>query len=360
MFGGRKLKKIVFVMPKLGGGGAERVVATIIKYIDKNKFQCSLILFNGEGDYQNEVPKNVDVNILSKNSLISNSFELIKKIRKLNPDIVFSSMRSISALLGILKIFLPSKVNLVFRENNTPSASIKESRFPFIWKVIYKTVFKKANTIICQSEHMINDFKKEFNFSGKNLMKIYNPLDIEMIKSNSNRGNSPFPNSKYKNVVAIGKMTEQKGFDLLLKSFAKHDDKTKDIQLWILGEGKKYCEYQRLAVSLGINDRVHFVGRQRNPFLWLRYADLFILSSRYEGLPNVLLEALCCGCPVVTTDHPGGTKEVMDIIGYPDRIVELDWDEKWFYKMDGIMNILKKNFEASLVIKKFEKVFEAD
>ena len=351
------MKKIVFVMPKLGGGGAERVVSTIIQHINKQKFECSLIVFDGNGDYQNDLPKGIDIKILSGKSLISNVLALIKMLRKLKPNVVFSSMRSTSALLGIIKLLLPSEVKLVLRENNTPSVSIAESRYPWIWKAIYKSIFKNADTIICQSDYMINDFKNKFNFTGDNLVRIYNPVDIEMVKNRSQEGPSPFPDSDKKNVVAVGKLTSQKGYDILLESFAFHKEKNRNINLWILGEGKNYKQYKALSSTLGINNNVHFVGRQENPFIWMKHADLFILSSRYEGLPNVLLEALCLGRPVVTTNHPGGTNEVMSIINSKDRIVDLDWNEHWFENLHIDMEIYKSYFDVSVVVNKYEKLF---
>lgn len=352
------MKKIVFVMPKLGGGGAERVVSTIIRHINKKKFDCHLILFNREGDYQSDIPKSINIEVIKNKNILFFAYELIKKIRKIDPDIVFSSMRSVSALLSVLKLFLPSKLKFVFRENNTPSVSIKESRFPFIWKVIYKTLFKNADTIICQSNYMVNDFKNEFNYSGQNLVRIYNPVDIDMIKKKSENGTSPFSKIPGNNVVVVGKMTKQKGIDILLKSFAKYDERNKDTHLWLLGEGEKISEYQALSNNLGISDRVHFVGRQKNPFIWMRHADLFILPSRYEGLPNVLLEAICLGCPVVTTNHPGGTNEIMEIIDATDRIVELNWDDKWFTDMIVDEEKFKRYFDVFNVITLYEDVFE--
>ncbi|MFD1362327.1 glycosyltransferase [Lentibacillus salinarum] len=350
------MKKIAFIMPKLSGGGAERVVSTIIRHINKNEFKCYLILFNTNGDYQESIPKEVNVEELSKRNIIGNSVQLVKIVRKIKPEILFSSMRSISVLLALLKVFFPSTTKLVFRENNTPSVSIKQSRFPWLWRIIYKTIFKYANKIVCQSDFMVNDFRHEFNYTGNNLVKIYNPVDIQMIEKESKKGSSPFPNNNKKNVIAIGKMTEQKGIDLLLKSFANYRERTRDVNLWLLGEGKEQTKYELLAASLGIDDSVHFVGRQNNPFKWMNYADLLILPSRYEGLPNVLLEALCCGCPVVTTDHPGGTNEIMEIIDCPDRIVELNWDKSWFNTLDVKKESFNNHFGLLVVINEYEKL----
>lgn len=348
-------------MPRLGGGGAERVVATIIRYLDKKQFKVHLILFKGDGEYQELIPQEVSIEILNTRNIVDTSLELIKSIRRINPKIVFSSMRSVSALLGILSFFFPRNTRLIFRENNTPSVSIAESRFPLVWKIIYKTIFRRANTIICQSDYMVDDFKEKFNFTGNNLMKIYNPVDFDMIDKKSDDGTVPFQNNGYKNVVAIGKMSPQKGFDLLLHSFALNRSKTKDVNLWLLGDGEYINSYKELAETLDITDQVYFVGRQSNPYVWLKHADLFILPSRYEGLPNVLLEALSCHCPVIVTNHPGGTNEIMNIIGSPNRIVNsLNWEKKWFNKMVFSDNEFKNNFDVMIIMEKYVELFNSD
>lgn len=351
------MKKIAFVMPVLGMGGAERVVSTIIRYIDKEEFDSYLLLFKGEGDYEKTLPKNIRIIVLGQNTLAKNCYKLIKELRLIKPDIVFSSMRSVSAILGLFSFTLPTNTKLVFRENNTPSVSIAESRFPLIWQIIYKTIFRKASTIVCQSDYMLEDFKSTFGFTGENLIKIYNPIDLELINKQIHQKSSPFPKSEFKNVVAIGKMTNQKGFDLLIQSLAESREKDSKIKLWVLGEGKELDNYKRLARILEIEDDVHFVGRQCNPFLWMKHADLFILSSRYEGLPNVLLEALACGCKVVTTDHPGGTREIMEIINCADRIVSLNWSSDWFKPMPINRMKFEDTFHVSKVIKQYEHLF---
>lgn len=346
-------------MPKLGGGGAERVVSTILRHIDKSKFNVHLILVHNKGDYLKGLPREVNITVLPSSKVRYAATALVKEIRRIRPDIVFSSIRGTSILISLIKPFLPKGTQLFFRENNTPSVSIKESRFPFIWKILYKTLFKNADKIICQSKHMVDDFKKNFGFNTKKMICIYNPVDIDMIEKESNAQPSPFQTSEYKNVVVVSKMMPQKGIDLLITSFAEKKEKVSRIKLWILGEGKYFYSYHQLSKMLEIDDQVIFVGRQENPFVWMKNADLLLLPSRYEGLPNVVLEAMACGCKVMTTNHPGGTREVMELTGNIENIVdELTWEPTWFIEdSTNSTDKLRKYFSVEKIIKDYEEIF---
>ncbi|MDW0116303.1 glycosyltransferase [Sporosarcina thermotolerans] len=349
------MKTIVFVIPKLGGGGAERVISTLVRHIDKKKFKVHLIIVHDGGDYQTDLPVDVNLIKLPVSQVRYAIPSLYLEIRRIKPDIVFSSIRGFSALIALFKTFLPRKTKLVIRENNTPSESISESKYPLVWKIVYNTIFKKVDKIICQSDYMVEDFKNEFGFDESKLIRIYNPVDIEMVRQMSMQDPSPFGKEGYKNVVVVGKMMPQKGIDILLNSVAKNKNKLKNVKIWILGNGKYFRDYVKLSENLGITNYVNFVGRQANPFIWMKNADLFLLPSRYEGLPNVVLEAIACGCPVVSTSHPGGTKEIMELTGNIQGVVEeLTWDNSWFNQNKIKVTELENVFGVKSILMQYE------
>lgn len=351
------MKEILFVLPKLGGGGAEKVVLTLLNNLDRKKFKPHLVIFDDSGNYMSNLSPDVIVKVIKTRFNMKKYFDILFYIRKLNPDIVFSTMRTTSTILSILKIFFPKKSKLIIRENNTPSVSIQESRFTFIWGYIYRKILKKSKIIICQSNFMKKDFIDNFSYSGDNLVKIYNPVDIVAIEKILKDSDSPY-SSKYKNIVFVGKMTKQKGIDILLNSFAEFTSPDSSLRLWLLGNGIMADKYKELANNLGIGKRVKFIGEVNNPYKWIKYADLFVLPSRYEGLPNVVLEAIVCNCPIVTSDHPGGTKEIMSIINQPNRVVDkFTWEKNWFEKQIVDTKSFYREFEVKNVIKKYEKIF---
>lgn len=349
-------------MPQLGGGGAERVVSIIIRYLNSKKYTVYLILIHNEGDYLSQLPQEVIKIPLKASQTRYALFELLKILRFLKPDIVFSSLRGISLLLSIIKPFLSSNTKLIFREENTPSVAIKESKFPKSWKLYYNTLFQRADYIICQSDYMVKDFKENFKIKECKITRIYNPVDINMIENKLLNQANPYPNNQKKNVVVVSRMSHQKGIDIFLQSIAKNIEKTNHLSFWLVGDGEEIIRYKNLARKLGIDGLVMFVGRSDNPFVWMKYADLFVLPSRYEGLPNVLLEAIVSGCKsIVTSNHPGGTREIMGFIDKENYIVEeLTWESSWFSQEIEEINYgrIYDIFNVDNIIKKYEFIFD--
>lgn len=287
-------------MPKLGGGGAERVVSTIIRHIDKSKFTVHLILVQEQGDYLQNLPKDIKVTVLPISKVRYAAPSLIKEIRKIQPDIIFSSIRGMSILIGLIKPLIPKKTKIVFREMNTPSESLKYTRNRWLLKLVYKSIYKRADKILCQSHYMKGgDFVNTFGYKEEKLVQIYNPVDVNFISKMAKNTTSPFPKDQFtRNVVSIGRLSNQKWYEQLIESLVIAKKKGLAVKVWVLGgEGPLKNELISYASKLSVNDLIEFVGRKQNPYIWMHHADLFILHSRYEGLPNVLLEAICCGCP---------------------------------------------------------------
>jgi glycosyltransferase involved in cell wall biosynthesis len=157
--------------------------------------------------------------------------------------------------------------------------------------------------------------------------------------------------------VAVGRLVFVKGYDILIKSVPQLLQKYPDSQLWILGAGSAEAELKDLCNSYGLTQNVHFCGFQENPYNWLKYADLFVLSSKFEGLPNVLLEAIACGCPVIALEGPGGTREIMEATDQIHRFVsQLNWESSWFEKpLPEISENLTQAFDSMVVTKMYEK-----
>ena len=147
-------------------------------------------------------------------------------------------------------------------------------------------------------------------FLSAKMVVIYNPMDVERVRRLADAGENPFADPG-PHLVAVGRLWKQKGFDVLLDSLALIRNSLA-AKLTIVGEGPLELELKAQSERLGLSGAVRFVGFQPNPYAYLKHADLFVLSSRYEGLPNVVLEALALGKPVVATDCPGGVREIIE------------------------------------------------
>jgi glycosyltransferase involved in cell wall biosynthesis len=205
------------------------------------------------------------------------------------------------------------------------------------------------------------DLHENFGIDNDKMVIIQNPVDCENTLLKSTKEDIKLP-KKY-NLLAIGRLGKQKGFDMLLNIISKLDD---SYFLTILGEGEDRSKLEKQIEDLGIKDRVDLTGFHDNPYAYMRSADLLVLSSRHEGLPNVVLEANSLGLAVVAFDSAGGTGEIIDD-GRNGFLVEpFDEDEfaktiqkarDYSFDKEAIIEHTRSNFSSEKIIKEYERVF---
>ena len=308
-----KKHKIFFLIPTLDGGGAERVMTTLLKHMDYELFNVYFIVVNLHNQaFLESVDKRaklVDLNIKRVRNALPKIIYLIWKHR---PKLVFSTLGYLNLALASVKFLLPSSVRTIARETNLVSYEVKNNKYPDAWIWLYKAVYKRHDLIICQSQDMLDDIVEIIGVQGNKLKVINNPVDIESIKELADCNNVIQYNIKGGLVlISAGRLAPQKGFDVLIEAISLIDA---DIHLIIAGTGMEESKLKFLSEEKGVSDRVHFIGFQNNLYAWIACADAYILSSRYEGFPNVLLEALACGKSIIATPTPGGIKEILSDI----------------------------------------------
>ena len=294
---------IIFILPDLETRGAERIVTTIANHLPCEKFEPKIMLLRKEGGYLEFLKNDVEI-IDLKTQRIRNALKpILSEIRKRKPDIVFSGFGEVNAYLSMfLKLF--PKTKFIARETNVVSQHVTRKEIKFFYKF-----YNNYDKIICQSDDMMNDLLENFKIQKEKLVKINNPVDLDFIDEKLSVSKRPHLfKQDFKNVVAIGNLSSRKGFDRLLKVF-KHL-KNEIILLHILGDGRDKDLLYQMKLDLEL-ENVFFHGQQKNPYQFLKFADLFILSSRYEGFPNVLLEAGACGTYAIANNCPGGISEII-------------------------------------------------
>lgn len=297
------IRSLFICLPNLEKGGAEQVTINLLRNFDRSLFKITLVVLdNANGKLRKQVPLDVEILALNKTRVLNAIPKLIQILRNKKPDIVFSNLSHLNLALAISKPLLPKKIKLVARESNVVSINVIFFPFSKLFVYLYRVFYRNIDTIVCQSSEMADDLLNNFNVKQGNIRIINNPVDLDFIqrKAGSFKPSKP---AKYV-FVACGRLNFQKGFDLLLDAVA--DLKNIDWALWIIGEGKLKSKLKAKALKLNVQDRVKFLGYKENPYPYFSEADAFILSSRFEGMPNVVLEALAVGTMIISTPAPGG------------------------------------------------------
>ena len=311
-------KHVLFLIPSLRGGGAERVITTLLQHLDRSSFKLTLALVDArESVFLNEVPADVEFIDLRCRRVRYALPKIIAMIWKRRPDVVFSTLGHLNLALALLRPLLPRHPRYIARESSIVSQVLAAYRNPRLWRWMYRRFYGNHDVIVCQSQVMLDDLVANHAFPRERTVLIHNPVDVERARrlaAETGPDNDPAFKKNLDGVqlVATGRLAHPKGFDLLIEALALLD--AAQIRLTILGEGPLRACLERLAYTRGVADRVRFAGFQENPYAYFARANAFVLSSRFEGFPNVVLEALACGTPVIATPALGGTRKILDDI----------------------------------------------
>ncbi len=317
------MKKILFVIHQLNFGGAQRVLINIMNNIDRDKYKVELVVFQERDELANTINNDILIHKLNVSNIRKGIFKLYKLINTINPNIVFSGIAHVNLMLAVMIPFLPKHIKYIARETSIPSQRLKNSQFKFFTIMLYKYFYNNYDLIISQSNYMKTDLIDNFDTDNNKIVVINNPVDIDKINKSSSTKEILFDKNKI-NIIVVGRLEEVKGYDLLIQAFAQLNN---NFELYLIGDGSQKETLFKLTQSLNIIQRIHFLGFQDNPYKYMAQADLMVLSSRYEGFPNVVLEANACGLPVVAYECPGGTGEII-INGLNGFLVECGDIEK--------------------------------
>ena len=302
--------KIIIVIHALPGGGTGRVLTYMANYWARAGHRVTILTLEKSDSpfyFLTDSVEWIALNLACDSATfvegilknLRRIYLIRKAIKKSAPDCIISFVYSTNILVLLATRFL--KVPVIISERNHPVYS-KENRL--IWHLLRRVLYPMADHLILQTRE-IKDWFKDYN---KSLHIIRNPVIItrENIEAEPE---IKLPSGKL--IVAMGQLIEQKGFDLLLQVFARIHKSHQDWKLIILGTGQLLDELKQMSIRLGIDKSVHIPGRVENPFSIFSRCDLFVLSSRYEGFPNALLEAMACGLPVISYDCHSGPGEMI-------------------------------------------------
>lgn len=318
--GNQSMKKLLFMIDSLNGGGAEKVLINILKRIDYNKYNVTVFLIYGEGIYLNHVPDNVKIKYLTLGNTTINNWNFVKKnIYKLYRKILLGIINFLKGL-PIYMFIIKDKydIEISFLEGltclyvaNSPNKTSKKISWIHIDLEKRRTLNPKdelkalstMDRIICVSHGSKNSVLNMYPHLEDKIQVIYNPIDKEEIIRKSNEI-IEF-NKKKITVVNVGRLEYQKGQNILIQAHKELIDEGVEHELIIIGEGSLHKELEQLIENINIKNSVKLLGFISNPYPYVKAADIFALPSFYEGLPLVIAEALILAKPIIATKCTG-------------------------------------------------------
>lgn len=359
----RKIK-ILLLSSTLEGGGTEKRTICLLKYIKREIFEPVLCVWEKKGVYAQDIPQHTKLYAIKRHYKIFTLLNMFKVIKKERPDIVFGNMWGINtaAIIALKMMIFKRQVKLIVGIVTNPSY-FKHQR-------LVRLLYRSADLIVANSYGIRECLISSWKIPKEKIHMIHNGIDIENIdKLSFETVNHAWVKNNFNLIVTVGRLFKPKGLPYLLEAL-RIVNKKKTAYLIIIGRGEEEERLKVLAKEMGIDERVDFLGFKKNPFKYIANADLFVLSSLWEGFPNVLLEAMACQTPVISADAPYGPAEIIEdnVSGYlvpPADSARLA--EKILYvlensdKQDDIIREarqkIEKNFSVHKMVKNYEKLF---
>ncbi len=301
--------RILLLIPRLGGGGAQQVMAVLARGLSQEKYEVHLGLITQGDAAAASLPPWVTVHALGARRVRAGAFALLRLVWRLRPGAILSGAPEVSFLVLLLRPLFPPKISVLVRQNGTVSAALAFGDLPRYTRWLYRILYRHADRVICQSRAMAEDLAQELGIREDQIAVLPNPVDVEGIRRAED---APYAwSGAGPHLLAVGRLAPEKGFDLLLEALSTVRGRFPEADLIIVGGGREETALKSLCRSLGLEAAVRFAGQVDSPYGFFPGATLFVLSSRYEGMPNALLEAAAAGLPLVALPASGGVADLL-------------------------------------------------
>jgi glycosyltransferase involved in cell wall biosynthesis len=316
----RNPKKVAILLPCLKFGGAERVALSLAKALEENNCRIEILLMSKEGEFLAEAEAKFRVVDLQCDKTYKLPIKILSYLWRNRPDALISSFWKLNLCSCVAKPLFPW-VKLILWEHSPPSKSPNSPKW--LYAISASVLYRLADKVVAVSTGVRDDIDRWTIGLRRKLIVIFNPAnppDPELIESSKAR--RVFEEQQ---IVSIGRLDQNKNHRLLIEAFALVA-KERPVKLVILGEGSFREQLEQLCATLGLDERVKLLGYHPNPYAVLAVSDLLVVSSDREGLPGVIIEAMYCGLPVVSTDCGAGVEDIL-VGGKYGRVVPTG--DKW-------------------------------
>lgn len=351
--------RILFILPDFFGGGAQRVLISYANGLGKG-FDKSVLSFNDAGPLKEILASDVRHDTLGVRKTLLGIPSLFSFILRNKPDIVLCTMAYVNFVVLIMKPFFKNTA-FIIREANMPQAVIKNAgRHGGVYKWFYKILYPTADVIIAPARYIAEQVQKFSGVPVHQQFVLYNPVDTKFVRAKAAAASSTESSETTIHFVAAGRLHWQKGYERLLSALPSYNPSA-FWRLDILGDGPDRQKLQALIQEKGLQQSVFLQGFQENPWAYYAAADCFLLPSSAEGLPNVVLESLECGTPVIAMREAGGIAEIAAACA-ENSVMLADSIDAFLQAMGSIKKrtssetLLPDIFKMDYAVKELEKI----
>ncbi len=343
--------RIALFLPSLEGGGAERVMVNLAQgFVDEGR-EVDLVLVKAEGVYLNLAPDKVRIIDLQGKRVITSLLSLGKYLRREQPETLLSAMDHANVIAILARFFSRVKTRIAVSVHSTLSIEVRQAK-SWRGKILpwfINQSYPYADAIIAVSTGVAEDLARMTTIHDKKIRVIYNPVVTpQLLEKQQQAVSHPwFQKNQPPVLLAVGRLTEQKDFTTLINAFSVIRNQ-KACRLLILGEGEMRTVLEALIAKLKLTEDVQMPGFVDNPYAYMKQADVFVLSSAWEGLVTVLIEAMACGTPVVSTDCPSGSREILADGKFGQLVPVGDYEAL----ADAVIQTLEREKKPTLLIKR--------
>ena len=364
------MSKISIILPNLKFGGAEKLHLNLVKSWSEKGFDVEFILMQRTGEYLHLVPKEIKVisfEVLRLNKII---FPLIKYLKKSNPDYILAAMWPLTSY-SIISWLLSGRIGKIFVSDHVllSISAIYEIKVPlFYLKTLIRFTYKFSTGVIAVSNGVRKDLINIGNLDHDKVRVIHNPAAIGInVKPVSKNTQIELWGGDYTyKILTVARLKEEKDHETLIYAFSLLPSSL-NVKLIILGDGHLKGYLEDLIKKINLQDKIELVGFVEDPYPWYCSADLFVLSSKWEGFGNVIVEAMECGTTVVSTDCPSGPREILCEGKYGRLVPVGDRNLLSFAMYESLKNpcnseLLKsraRDFSISAISKKYLDYFDS-
>lgn len=359
--------KVLLVYLNLDQGGVQRMMVNVANYLSSKGYNVTIILCQRKGHYLNFVNKNVEILSLESDNRIKLIKYLTKYINKYRPEVLFTAVPHLNLIAIIAKLISGNSTRVIISERSNTIEEFRKSPVG-AYKLSFTLIpilYRFADSIIAVSKGVASDLAKVALINPEKVTTVYNPAFNKkmLVEANETIEEVWLKDNSVPVVIGVGRLTDQKDFPLLIDAIKIVLIKRK-VRLIIIGEGPLYTSLDEQIKKLKLEDYIKLAGFQSTPISWISKAQLFVLSSKWEGFGNIVVEALAAGTTIVSTDCKSGPAEILQNgkFGYLCKVGDKnDLAEKIEYALENPMptNFLRQraeNFDVDIVMKNYERI----